>query len=105
MDLLEIAKELEKQAAINGADIFVDVQTAEFCFFPVISDSGVVGAVGKYINKGKPSIGYFILNERIVKYALDEGFDVDSIFDSFKKNLFKETSKDEFFTIMTKKKD
>ena len=105
MDLMQIAKELERQAAINGADIFVDEQTAEYCFVPVISDAGVVGAVGKFINKGKPAIGFFILNEHIVKYALDEGFDVNSIFDSFKKNLFKQTSKTEFFAIMTKKKD
>ena len=104
MDLMQIAKELEQQATINGADIFVDEQTAEYCFLPVISDAGVVGAVGKYIDKGKPVIGFFILNEHIVKYALDEGFDVNSIFDSFKNNLFKQTSKAEFFA-MTKKKD
>jgi hypothetical protein len=103
MNLVEIAKELEQQASLNGVELLIEFQTAEYCFIPVISSFGKVGAIGNYNDKGKPTIGFFILNERIVKYALDEGFDVDSIFDSFKKNLFTETSKDEFFRIMTEK--
>jgi hypothetical protein len=103
MNLVEIAKELELHASLNGVELLIDVQTAEYCFIPVIAASGKVGAIGNYNVKGKSTIGFFILNEHIVKYALDEGFAVNSIFDSFKKNIFIETTKDDFFRIMTEK--
>lgn len=103
MKLEEIANELEKFASLNGVDLLVEHVTKEHSFIPVINQFGKVGAIGNYVEKGKDVIGFFLLNDRVVKYALEEGFHLDNIYDCFKKKLFKEMKKDDFFLEMIKK--
>jgi hypothetical protein len=103
MVLGDLAKELQKAASLNGVEIFVDSTAEKHSFIPIINEKGIVGAVGQYMENNKPTIGYFILNSNIVKYALDEGFNREELFDCFKDKIFTETDKDKFFKIMTEK--
>lgn len=103
MTLKELAKELEKAASLNGVDILIDSTAEKHSFIPIINEKGIVGAIGKYLENNKDTIGYFILNSKVVKYALDEGFNKEELFDCFKDKIFTETDKDQFFKIMTEK--
>ena len=103
MTLKELAKELEKAASLNGVDILIDSTAEKHSFIPIINEKGIVGAIGKYLENNKDTIGYFILNNKVVKYALDEGFNREELFDCFKDKIFTETDKDQFFKIMTEK--
>ena len=103
MTLKELAKELEKAASLNGVDILIDSTAEKHSFIPIINEKGIVGAIGKYLENNKDTIGYFILNSKVVKYALDEGFNREELFDCFKDKIFTETDKDQFFRIMTEK--
>ena len=103
MTLKELAKELEKAASLNGVDILIDSTAEKHSFIPIINETGSVGAIGKYLENNKDTIGYFILNSKVVKYALDEGFNREELFDCFKDKIFTETDKDQFFRIMTEK--
>jgi len=104
MSLERLAQELEKYASLKGVDIYVDESALKNSFVPIINEDGIVGAIGEYIEKNKQKIGYFILNNSVVKYALTEGFDANDIYDKFKDTIFKETDKKTFFDIMAKKK-
>ena len=103
MSLKNVAEELEKAASINGVEILVDETAINHSFIPVINDKGIVGAVGEYIENKKIKIGFFILNNKIVRYALNEGFDKEQLFECFKDKLFDEIDKSKFFKIMTEK--
>jgi hypothetical protein len=100
MSINKLAKELEKAAALKGVDIYVDITALKHSFIPIISNQGVVGAVGEYQEDNSVKTGFFILNEKIVRYALNEGFNKEQIFDCFKDRIFIETSKEDFFKIM-----
>jgi len=104
MSLERLAQELERYAALEGAEIYVDNTALKNSFVPIINEDGIVGAIGEYIEKNKQKVGYFILNNSVVKYALTEGFDTNDIYDKFKDTIFKETDKKTFFDIMAKKK-
>lgn len=104
MSLEQIAKEIEKQAIQNKAEIFIDYSAKENSFIPVINEHGTVGAVGQYLENDRIKTGFFLLNDRVVRYALSEGFKKEDIYKFFKKTLFKEIKKDEFFKLMTEKK-
>lgn len=103
MSLDAVAKELEKAALINGVELYIDDTTLDHNFIPVINERGVVGAVGRYLEKNNIKMGFFILNERVVKYALEEGFNKEELFDCFKDRIFDEIDKNKFFKIMTEK--
>jgi hypothetical protein len=103
MTLKELAKELERAASLNGVDILIDITAEKHSFIPIINEKGIVGAIGQYLENNKDTIGYFILNSKVVKYALDEGFNREELFDCFKDKIFTETDKDQFFKIMTEK--
>jgi hypothetical protein len=103
MNLDKITKELENAAALNNVEILVDSTTKPHNFIPIINERGIVGAVGEYLEEKEVKIGYFILNSKIVKYALEEGFDREQLFYCFKDKIFDEVDKDKFFRIMTEK--
>jgi len=103
MSLETVAKELEKEASFNGVEIFVDETVINHSFIPIINDRGIVGAVGEYVENKKVKIGFFILNNKIVRYALNEGFSKEQLFECFKDKLFDEVDKTKFFKIMTEK--
>lgn len=103
MTLTELAKELEKTANHNGIEVFIDDSTLKHSFIPIINEDGQVGAIGQYEEKNKLKIGYFLLNNSVVKYALNEGFAKDDIYDCFKNSIFRELNKEEFFKIMTER--
>ena len=103
MSLETVAKELEKEASFNGVEIFVDETVINHSFIPIINDRGIVGAVGEYVENKKIKIGFFILNNKIVRYALNEGFNKEQLFECFKDKLFDEVDKTKFFKIMTEK--
>lgn len=104
MTLGELAQELEVAAEQNGVELFVDNTTEHHNFIPVVNEKGVVGAIGQYLENKEIKTGYFILNDKIVRYGLSEGFTKDQLFDSFKDKIFTETNKINFFNIMTEKK-
>jgi len=104
MTLSELAQELEAAAKESGVEIFVDNSTLNHNFIPVVNEGGVVGAIGQYLENNNIKTGYFILNDKIVRYGLNEGFTKDQLFDSFRDTIFTETNKDKFFSIMTDKK-
>jgi len=104
MNLSEIAQEIEEAAKNNGVEIFVDNTTLNHNFIPVVNEIGVVGAIGQYLEDNKLKIGYFILNDKVVRYGLSEGFSKDQLYDCFKEKIFTETDKPKFFSIMTEKK-
>lgn len=103
MSLEELAHELENEATLKGVDIFVDSTALKHNFIPVMNDKGKVGAIGNYLENNRLRTGFFLLNENIVKYGLNEGFDIDDLFDSFKDKIFTEINKEEFFEIMLHK--
>ena len=103
MSLSDLAGELERAAALKGVDIFVDITAIKHNFIPIINEQGIVGAVGEYAENNNIKTGYFILNENVVKYALNEGFDREQIFDCFKDKIFSETNKEDFFNLMLSK--
>ncbi len=103
MSIGEIVEELQHAASLNGVEMLADTSAEVHSFVPIVNERGIVGAVGQYTENNKPTIGYFILNSNIVKYALDEGFNKDELFECFKDKIFKETNKNEFFKIMTEK--
>jgi len=103
MTLKELAKELEAVASENGVDILIDDTAEKHSFIPIINEKGVVGAIGQYVEKNEIKTGYFILNSKVVKYALDEGFEKEKLFDCFKDRIFTETNKETFFKVMTEK--
>jgi len=103
MSLDTIAQELEKAATINGVELFVDESAKNHNFIPVVNQKGVVGAVGEYVENNEPKIGFFILNDKVVKYAINEGFEKDQLFDCFKDKIFDEVDRSKFFKIMTEK--
>ncbi len=103
MSLENVAKELEKEASFNGVEIFVDETVINHNFIPIINERGTVGAVGEYVENKKIKIGFFILNNKIVRYALNEGFNKEQLFECFKDKLFDEVDKTKFFKIMTEK--
>jgi len=103
MKLEQLAKELESAANHNGIEIYIDDTALSHSFIPIVKEDGQIGAIGQYKEKNKVKIGYFLLNNSIVKYALNEGFEKDDIFDCFKKSIFKELNKEEFFKVMTEK--
>jgi len=93
--LHDIAVELEKAANLHNVDLFIDEQYQDN-FIHIVSSKGIVGAVGIYSDGNTDNIGYFILNSKVLTYALKEGFNVDDIYSCFKKSIFTEMSKDEF---------
>lgn len=103
MSLTAVAQELEKAAVINGVELFIDDTKLNDNFIPVINEQGVVGAVGEYIEKNRVKMGFFILNNNIVKYALEEGFNKEELFECFKDKIFDEIDRSKFFKIMTEK--
>jgi len=104
MSLEELAKEIENLANDNHVDIFIDYTAKENSFIPVINEEGIVGAVGQYLQGNKIKTGFFILNDAIVKYALNEGYKKEDIYKFFKNILFKEIDKQQFLKVMTEKK-
>ena len=104
MKLEQLIEELESAASLNGIEIFIDESALTHSFVPIIRDDGQIGAIGQYREKNKTKVGYFLLNNSVVKYALSEGFEKDDIFDCFKKSIFTELNKEEFFKVMTEKK-
>lgn len=104
MSLSELAQEIEEAAKNNNVEIFVDNTTLNHSFIPVINEVGIVGAIGQYLEDKKLKIGYFILNDKIVRYGLNEGFSKDQLYECFKEKIFTETNKEKFFSIMTEKK-
>jgi len=100
MSLEDLAQELEKEASLKGVDIFIDSTALKHSFIPVINEKGKVGAIGNYLENKRLKTGFFILNENIVKYGLNEGFDIDNLFESFKDTIFTEINKEKFFEIM-----
>lgn len=103
MSLEELAKELEDAASNSGIEVYIDNTAIKHSFIPIINEIGQVGAIGQYLEKNEVKIGYFLLNNAVVKYALSEGFEKDDIYDCFKKSIFKELNKEEFFKVMTQK--
>lgn len=103
MSLTAVAQELEKAATINGVELFIDDTTLNHNFIPVINEKGIVGAVGEYLERNSVKMGFFILNNNIVKYALEEGFNKEELFDCFKDKIFDEIDRAKFFKIMTEK--
>lgn len=94
--LHDIAVEIDKAANLNNVDLFIDEQYQDN-FIHIVSSNGIVGAVGIYSDGNSDNnIGYFILNSKVLTYALKEGFNVDDIYSCFKKSIFTEMSKDEF---------
>ena len=104
MSLQKLADELERYASLHGVEIYVDESALKNSFVPIINEDGLVGAIGEYVEKHKHKVGYFILNNSVVRYALTEGFNANDIYDKFKSTIFKETDKKTFFDIMAKKK-
>jgi len=103
MSLQDLAKELEDTAITNGVELLIDTTAEKHSFIPVVSEKGIIGAIGQYIDNNKMKTGFFILNSKVVKYALDEGFKKEELFDCFKDRIFTETTKDDFFKTMTEK--
>jgi len=103
MSLDAIAQELEDAATSNGVEILIDKSAKDHNFIPIINEKGIVGAIGEYAEKGAVKTGYFILNSRIVKYGLEEGFNKEQLFDCFKDKIFDEVNKAKFFEIMSEK--
>jgi hypothetical protein len=98
--LQDIAREIAAAAAanINGVEVFIDEQLQDN-FIHIVNSNGIIGAVGTYVsNDDVVTTGYFILNSKILTYALTEGFDIDDIYTSFRKSIFTEMDKEKFIS-------
>ena len=104
MSLERIAQEIEEYANKHGVELLVDYSSSCSSFVPIVNDKGVVGAIGMYNENNKVKTGYFILNDSVVRYALEEGFKKEHIYNCFKDSLFKELNKEQFLKIMTEKR-
>jgi hypothetical protein len=96
--LQDIAKEIEEAAALSGVEVFIDEQLQDN-FIHIVNSNGIIGAVGTYVsNSNEIMTGYFILNSKILTYALTEGFNINDIYRSFRKSIFTEMDKEKFIS-------
>ena len=96
--LQDIAREITTVANINGVEVFIDEQLQDN-FLHIVNSRGIIGAVGTYVSSDDIVMtGYFILNSKILTYALTEGLDINDIYDSFCKSIFTEMDKEKFIS-------
>jgi len=96
--LQDIAREIATDANINGVEVFIDEQLQDN-FIHIVNSNGIIGAVGTYLSNDDITMtGYFILNSKILAYALTEGFNINHIYRSFRKSIFTEMDKEKFIS-------
>ena len=97
--LQDIAREITAAANINGVEVFIDEQLQDN-FIHIVNSKGIIGAVGTYLSNDDITTmtGYFILNSKILTYALTEGFNINDIYKSFRKSIFTEMDKEKFIS-------
>ena len=108
---LKILQALEKlkfteQEKFGSIDLYIDddcIEAQKYNLVPVASSNGQVGAIA--LSAECKSVVYLLLNRKQVKYALDEGFSLDEIYECFKDTLFHEIDEKDFYDIMFKTVD
>ena len=105
-DLKSIAKEIEKLACLNNRSVLIESELPNYKgdFFVAINDEGTLGAYGNVIHSKEIDVMFFILDSKKVKYCLDEGWELDQIYQVMGDKLFIEVTEDNFMHIMTKNK-
>jgi hypothetical protein len=105
-DLREIAHKIEKLANLNNRSVLIESELPNYKgeFFIAINDEGTLGAYGNVIQDKTIDVMFFILDDNKVKYCLDEGWELDQIYQVMGDKLFIEVTEDNFMEIMTEKK-
>jgi hypothetical protein len=105
LEISKIISEIENKANENDMELYID-NSSEFNFYVVLNEKGDLGAIGR-IRDTKTKSGqrlYFCkFNHKVYKYAVDEGFNSSSIYNSFKDKLFLELKQDEFINYISSK--
>lgn len=105
IDISKVMREIENKAHENDMEIFID-GSSDFDFCVVLNEKGDLGAVGVILDKKTKSgqrLYFCKFNHKAYKYALDEGFESSSIYNSFKDKLFLELNQDEFINYISSK--
>ena len=108
---LKILQALEKlkfteQSKFDSIDLYIDddcIEAHKYNLVPVASSNGQVGALT--LSADFKDVLYLLLNRKQVKYALDEGFSLDEIYECFKDTLFYEIDEKDFYDIIFKTVD
>lgn len=105
-DLTEIAHKIQRLANLNNRDVLIESELPNYKgeFFIAINDEGTLGAYGNVIQDKTIDVMFFILDDNKVKYCLDEGWELDQIYQVMGDKLFIEVTEDNFLEIMTEKK-
>lgn len=105
-DLKAIAQKIEKLACLNNRSVLIESELPNYKgeFFVAINDEGTLGAYGNIIQGKKIDVMFFILDDNKVKYCLDEGWELDQIYQVMGDKLFLEVTEDNFMEIMTERK-
>jgi len=93
-----IIEEIQKICDLNNKEIFVDLKSLRNdCVYPVTTDSfiGFVYVCGK-------DEQFLVFNDKILKYAFTEGYDLDNIYKFFNKKLFYSLNKEQFIERLLK---
>lgn len=91
----KLLKDLKYRANILGKDIYIDTkELANIGVYPITNNNNFLGFI---VNPDTNNEEYCIFNNSILKYAIDEGFDIENIYSAFEKKLFSFIKKEEFY--------
>jgi len=88
-----IISEIESLASYKNIDIEVDSKSLIKDNIYAISREGFVGFI--YVGDNE---SYISFNQNTLKYAFDEGFDLENIYKCFERKLFSFHTKEEFIS-------
>lgn len=93
-----IIEEIQKICNLQNKEINVDLKSLrKDCVYP-ISTENFIGFV--YVNGIDEQ--FLVFNDKILKYAFTEGYDLDNIYKYFNKKLFYSLTKDQFIERLLK---
>lgn len=101
-----IAKDLEREAAIKGAGIFIDDNIDnERNLYVVVNDKGIIGAFGlcKDCSTEDNGVIFMFLDRSKIKYLFDEGFCTNDFYKIMGEKLFITVDKEEFYSKILEK--
>lgn len=95
MKIPNLIKDIKYRANILGKDISIDTkELANINVYPITNNDDFLGFI---VNPDTKNEDYCIFNNSVLKYAIDEGFDIDNIYAAFEKKLFTFIKKEDFY--------
>jgi len=100
MKIPNLIKDIKYRANILGKNISVDTDELS-CMgvYPVTNNDDFFGFI---VNPDTENEDYCIFNNKVLKYAFEEGFELDDIYSAFDKKLFTFIKKEDFYNRLFK---